>query len=234
MGLAVDLMDSRTLLNIFQVAIVILIPLGVYLAVTIGRRRDLQRHYALVSLAETLGLPYTSEDQTILPVFGGFPFPPTGNAARAYSVMRGTMAGAPMVLFDYDVTIGTPNNRDILRRTVAAFDVTATPLPVFFLESGYQEKFTRVLDKVFGAEAGIEFPEDAEFALRYRVVGADVDAVRGVLGPAVRSLLKQRDWKCRSTGRWLLLSWLRDRPTPAEDRAFIEAASEARSLMLAR
>jgi len=229
-----DLPNGRTLLIIFQVAVFILIPLGVYLAVTVGRRRDLQRHYAIVSIATELGLPYTSEDQTVLPLFGGIPFPPTGNAPRTYSVMRGTMAGAPMILFDYDVTVGTTNNRNILRRTVAAFDVTTTPLPVFFLESGYQEKFTRVLDKVFGAVAGIDVPDDPEFALRYRVLGADAEAVRRVLGPAVRSFLKQRDWKCRSTGRWLLMSWLKERPTPAEYRAFIEEASEGRSLLVGR
>lgn len=226
--------DSRTLLIAFQVAVAVLVPLGVYLAVTIGRRRDLERHFALIKLAEELGLPYTSEDQSVLSLFGGFPFPPHGNTPRTYSVMRGTMAGAPMVLFDYDVTIGSPNNRSTLRRTVAAFDVSASPVPEFFLEGGQDETVTRVLDTMLGATPSMDFPEDPDFALRYRVVGANADAVRRVLGPSIRAFLMRRDWKCRSTGRWLLFSWFRDRPTPIEYRAFIEAASEGRALILAQ
>lgn len=71
------------------------------------------------------------------------PSAPTGSFSRSYSVMRSTMDGTPLLLFDYDVTIGIANNRNVLRRTVAAFDVTATPLPQFALEGGRQDMRTR-------------------------------------------------------------------------------------------
>lgn len=221
-----ELPSGRTLLNIFQVSVVVLIPVGVFIAVKMGRRSDLKRHEALTGVAAQLGLTYTSEDNTLLREFGGFPFAPRGDLPRIYSLMRGVIPGGPAALFDYDVTIGSANNRTVLRRTVAAFDVGAGTFPEFYLEGGRQEKITRLLDKLFG-ENGIEFHDDPDFARAYNVYATDADAVRRALSGPVRAfLLKRPEWKCRSVGRWFLMSWMKDRPEPAGYAAFIKETSE--------
>ncbi len=43
----------------------------------------------------------------------------------------------------------------------------------------------------------------------------DHEKITRALEPVIRSFLQQRDWNCRSTSPWLLLSWRKDRPTPA-------------------
>jgi hypothetical protein len=174
---------------------------------------------------------FTPEDDALLNQFGGFAFFPHGDWPRATSVMRGTIRGSPVVLFDYHVTLGSSNNRNTVRLTVAAFDLASKPLPVFEAQGGRQDWVTRLLDKALGDKV-IDFPDDPDFTRGFHVAGDDAQAVRWLLGPGARSFLTQRtEWMLRSNGRWLLMCRLNKRPRPRDYRAFVEEASEGMLVM---
>jgi hypothetical protein len=196
-----------------------------FIAVIVGRRRESRRLSALARVAAELGMGFTPEDYALLNQFGGFAFFPHGDGKRVTSVMRGTLRGAPVVLFDYHVTTGSSNNRSTSRLTVAAFDLAPRPLPVFEAQGG-RDWATRLLDKATPHE-GIDFPDDPDFTRSFCVTGGDAQAVRWLFGPGVRWFLKQRaGWMLRSNGRWLLMCRLRKHPRPRDYRAFVEEASE--------
>jgi hypothetical protein len=137
------------------------------------------------------------------------------------SVMRGTIEGSPVVLFDEHVAVGMGKGRHTLRQTVAAFDVTAKPLPVFTVQGWQQNWLTKLLDTA--SDKSIEFPDDPEFTRGFRVVGDDAQAVRRLFGPDARSFVTQRTkWMFRSDGRWLLMCRIGKRPKPKEYLAFVK------------
>lgn len=196
----------------------------VVIAVKGGNKRDVQRQAALTEVAAQMGLSFTTADSGLLLQYGGYAFIQHADVPRAMNIMWGTR-DVPVVLFDYDVTTGSRNNRTLVRMTVAAFDASATPLPVFEAEGGRQDRYTRLVDKVLG-EKGIDFSDDPDFARAFVVTGADANAVQRVFSAdARRLLLRHSEWMCRSTGRWLLMCWIGKRPTPAEFPAFVEEAS---------
>ena len=206
-------------------ALVALAVLGVVIAVKVGKRRESRRQAALARVAAELGMEFTPEDGALLNQFGGFAFFPHGDWKRATSVMRGTIQGSPVALFDYHVTLGSHNNRSAVRLTVAAFDLASKPSPMFEAQGG-RDRVGRLLDKAL-ADKVIDFPDDPDFTRSFCVTGDDAQAVRRLLGPAARSFLKQRTgWMFRSSGRWLLMCRLRTHLKPGDYRAFVEEASE--------
>ena len=112
-----------------------------FIAVIVGRRRDARRQAALARVAAELGLGFTPEDNALLSQFGGYAFIPHRNWSQATSVMRGTIRGSPVALFDYYVTWGGEGSSDIrtVRLTVAAFDLGSRPLPVFEAQGGAKQ-----------------------------------------------------------------------------------------------
>lgn len=223
-----ELPQLSKLLSSWVIAALSALPVLIFvIAVVVGRRRDSRRQAALARVAAELGMGFTPEDHALLNQFGGYAFFPHGDWKRATSVMRGTVRGAPVVLFDYHVTTGSHNNRNTVRLTVAAFYLDSKPLPVFEAQGG-RDWVTRLLDKALAPDKMIDFPDDAEFARGFCVTGDDAQAVRRLLGPAARSFLKQRSgWMLRSNGRWLLMCQLRKHPEPGDYRAFVGEASEA-------
>lgn len=206
---------------------------GVAMAVMIARRRDARRLAALSQVAADLGLSFTASDNGVLRDLGGFAFYQTGSLPLATSVMRGRIHDTDIVLFDYDTTLGSSNNRQLTRFTVAGFDVRATPLPVFTTQGTPQNRFARLVDKYL-ANPGIVFPEDDRFSRSVHVGSADVEGVRRVLNADVREfLIRRKPWMCRSTGSWLLLAWFQERPTPAGYPDFVREACEGKRLMTA-
>lgn len=224
---------GRLLPLLIPAALIALAVLGVVIAVKVGKRRESRRQAALARIAAELGMGFTPEDAVLLSQFGGYAFFPHGDWKRATSVMRGTIRGSPVVLFDYHVTLGSHNNRNTVRLTVAAFDLAPKPLPVFEAQGG-RDLVTRLLDKAL-ADKVIDFPDDPDFTRSFCVTGDDAQAVRRVLGRGARSFLKQRraGWTFRSDGRWLLMCRLRKHPEPGDYSAFVEEASEAMLAMTA-
>jgi hypothetical protein len=223
-----ELPQIRELLSPWGIAALSALPVLIFvIAVIVGRRRDSRRQAALARVAAELGMGFTPEDYALLNQFGGFAFFPRGDWKRATSVMRGTVRGAPVVLFDYHVTTGSNENRSTTRLTVAAFDLAPKPLPVFEAQGG-RDWVTRLLDKALAPDKAIDFPDDPDFTRSFCVTGDDAQAVRWLLGRDVRSFLKQRtEWMFRSDGRWLLMCRLRKHPKPKDYRAFMVEASEA-------
>jgi hypothetical protein len=207
-------------------ALIALAALYLFVAVIVDKRRESRRRAALARVAAELGMGFTAEDNALLNQFGGFAFYPHGDWKRATSIMRGTLQGSPVVLFDYHVTLGSYNNRTPVQLTVAAFDLASKPLPVFEAQGGRQNRVTRLLDKVL-AEKVIDFPDDPDFTRGFLVVGDDAQTVRRLLNREARSFLARRtEWMFRSDGRWLLMCRLKHRPQPADYRAFVNEALE--------
>ncbi|HEY9285532.1 MAG TPA: hypothetical protein VIP46_18920 [Pyrinomonadaceae bacterium] len=223
-----ELPPISKLLSSWVIAALSALPVLIFIiAVVVGRRRDSRRQAALARVAAELGMGFTPEDHALLNQFGGYAFFPHGDWKRATSVMRGTVRGLPVALFDYHVTTGSSNNRNTSRLTVAAFDLAPKPLPVFEAQGG-RDWVTRLLDKTLAPDNVIDFPDDPDFTRSFCVTGDDAQAVRRLLGPGARSFLKQRaGWTFRSNGRWLLMCRLRQRPKPGDYRAFVEEASAA-------
>ncbi len=229
-----DLLQTSKPLPWWVLAALGALPVLIFvIAVIVGRRRESLRQAALARVAAELGMGLTPEDNALLSQFGGYAFYPHGDSKRATSVMRGTVRGSPVVLFDYHVTTGSSKNRNTTRLTVAAFDLASRPLPVFEAQGG-RDWVTRLLDKALGPDKVIDFPDDPDFTRSFCVTGDDAQAVRRLLGWNVRSFLKRRTgWMFRSDGRWLLMCRLRKQPKPGDYRAFVGEASEAMLAMTA-
>ena len=222
-----DLPETSRLLPLIPAALGALVVLIGVTAVIVGRRRDSRRQAALARVAAELGMGFTPVDNTLLGQFGGYAFIPHRNWSIATSVMRGTLRGSPVALFDYYVTWGGGgSDLQVVRLTVAAFDLASKPLPVFKAEGGQNNWVTRLLGKASGDKV-IDFPDDPDFTRYFHVTGDDAQAVRRLLSPDARSFLTQRtEWIFRSNGRWLLMCPGKKRPEPKEYRAFVEEASE--------
>ena len=202
----------------------------VVVAVKIGRWRDAKRYAALTGVAKQLGMHFTPHDISILSQWGGFALSPQGSFPQVTSVMRGTR-GAPVIVFDLAQSVGTDKSKSWMQRTIAAFDVSATPLPVFVGEGIGSSRFQRFLEKVLGGKA-IDFPDDAEFSRGYKVRGQNPDTIRRVFSADARAhLMRRGNWQFRSTGNWLLLASIGDRPKPEEFGAFLDEASDCVRLM---
>ncbi len=229
-----DLPETSRLLPLLSLAALsALMVLFVVIAVKVGRRRDSRRQAALARVAAELGMGFTPQDNALLNQFGGYAFYPHRKWSQATSVMRGTLRGSPVALFDYYVTWGGEGSSDIrtVRLTVAAFDLTSKPLPVFEAEGGQNNWVTRLLGKASGDKV-IDFPDDPDFTRGFSVTGDDAQAVRRLLSPDARSFLTQRtEWMFRSNGRWLLMCRGDKRPEPENYRAFVEEASEVMLVM---
>lgn len=222
---------SKYLPLLLFVSLSALAVLYVVIAVKVGKRRESRRQAALARVAAELGMGFTPEDYALLNQFSGITFSLPGKLTRATSVMRGTLRGSPVVLFDYHVTYDVGNNSNTLELTVAAFDLASKPLPLFEAE-GRQDWVTRLVNKAL-ADKVIDFPDDPDFTRYFHVTGDDAQAVRRLLGPDARSFLtRQRTgWIFRSNGRWLVMYRSHKRLKPEDYRAFAEEASEVMLLM---
>jgi hypothetical protein len=227
MGLA---QTGKLLPLLIPATVIALTVLGMVIAAIFGRRRESLRRAALASVAAELGMAFTPEDEALLTQFGGYAVFPTGAAPRATSVMRGTIEGSPVLLFDDNVAVGIGKGRHTLRQTVAGFDVADKPLPVFAAQGWQQNWLTKLLDTP--GDKVIDFPDDPEFTRRFRVVGDDAEAVRRLFGPDARSFLTPRtQWMFRSDGRWLLMCRIGKRPKPGEYRAFVKEVVDGMRVM---
>jgi hypothetical protein len=176
-----DLLQTSKPLPWWVLAALGALPVLIFvIAVIVGRRRESLRQAALARVAAELGMGLTPEDNALLSQFGGYAFYPHGDSKRATSVMRGTVRGSPVVLFDYHVTTGSSKNRNTTRLTVAAFDLASRPLPVFEAQGG-RDWVTRLLDKALGADKVIDFPDDPDFTRSFCVTGDE--APGGALAP---------------------------------------------------
>ena len=221
---------SKLLPLLIPASVITLTVLGLVIAKIVRKRRESRRRTSLASVAAELGMGFTPEDAALLQQFGGYAVFPHGGAPRATSVMRGAVAGTPVVLLDYHVTVGSGKGTNRLRQTVAGFDLAARPLPAFAAQGWQQNWLTRLADPF--SDRAIDFPDDPEFTRRFRVVGDDAGAVRLLFGPDLRSFLTQRtQWMFRSDGRWLLMCGIGERPTPGSYRQFLEQAAEGMLIM---
>jgi hypothetical protein len=217
----------RYLPVLLLVSLLAVMVLYVVIRVKIYRRREARRLVALARVAAELGMGFTPEERTILHQLGGITLaPPVEPTTRATSVMRGTVRGSPVVLFDYHVTYSVGNNRSSMELTIAAFDFTSAPIPVFDAE-GQQRWARRLINKAL-ADKVVDFPDDPDFKRYFNVTGNDAPAVRRLLSPEVRSFLKQHrsEWIFRSNGRCLVMYRSPKRLKPEDYGAFAEEASE--------
>jgi hypothetical protein len=222
---------DRTTKLLFFVSLIVLFAGYVVIAVKVGRRRESRRLVSLARVATELGMGFTPEDPALVNQFGGITFSLPAQSTRATSVMRGTIRGSSVVLFDYQIVMSVGNNSERLELTVAAFDFSSMPLPVFAAEGG-QGWTLRLINKVLPNKV-IDFPNDPNFNRTFNVTGDDPQAVRRLLGPDARSFLNQlrTEWIFHSNGRWLVMYRSNKRLKPEDYRAFAEEASETMQVM---
>jgi hypothetical protein len=88
--------------------------------------------------------------------------------------MRGSLAGRPAMLMDYQFTTGSGENQTTHRQTVALFPDAGRGLPDFELAP---ENIFHKIGAVFGYQ-DIDFESSEEFSKRYLLRGREEDRVR--------------------------------------------------------
>jgi hypothetical protein len=202
---------------------------------TVRNRGEMRRAQALAEPGARLGL-------TLLPD-AGLPddLPPfellnTGKNRRVSNVLRGSVSGTPVVVFDYDAYFDSAQTvfkslhyfKDLARSTVACVKGSWLSLPEFVMEPSlrreFQEQETQVLKQVEDAKLGaaakalmhlaeglIVEPPGWDFPDRpdvnYRVRGSDESAVRALFTTPVLDYFRDHhSLIVEGRGDWLLLT----------------------------
>ncbi len=100
-------------------------------------------------------------------------------------------------IFDYSYATGAGNSRHTVRQTVMGSHFPDYELPRFTL--GPEGLIARLFD---GAD--VDFDQDPEFSKRYLLKGDDVQPVKRLFSPYVRSMLmEKKNWVIESTGHYV-------------------------------
>lgn len=173
-----------------------LIPVGVALALYFSfykRRKEME------IFAASAGLPFEPEADRLPPLEGeGLPLFEQGRSRKYSNLVTFSGAGAERIyFFDYSYVTGEGGSRRTHRFTPACFEFLAPVFPRFELRP---ETF---LDKM-GEQPGfsdITVEEAPEFSRRYRLSGADKEAVLAFFGPqALRFLEEHPGWRVQAAG----------------------------------
>ena len=202
-------------------AVVIIVVVGMRMLLrTIRTRTESTRAQALAGPATRLGLVAVPDDQlTDLPPFELLNL---GSDRRASNVMRGSSAGASLVVFDYaffDATKkgerfrGLHYSQDLAGATVCCVKGSWLSLPEFVMEPALKPVFKQMeaaVDQQLGdgkmasavqalmhaAERMVEEAPGFEFTERpdvaYRIRGKDEPAVRALFTPRVLDYFRDR------------------------------------------
>lgn len=130
----------------------------------------------------------------------------------------------PARLFDYRYTTGSGDDKHRWIQTIAAFDLgDGASLPAFTMAP---ESFWHRIGERFGYP-DIDFEPYPEFSARYRLKGADEDAVRRLFRDALLGFFEHHQGlNVEGQGRWLVVYRPGRRVSPAELPAWRETAAE--------
>jgi hypothetical protein len=164
------------------VAIISLIVYGIVYAI----RAEKRRREAWAEQALRLGYTFQADDAGLVAGLSALELFSRGDSRKASNVLSGRGAGADVVLFDYSFTTGSGKSRATHLYTVCVQRSPALRLPHVVITP--EIRFVSRIVELFGGQ-DIDFPDDEEFSKKFVVKGEDVDAVRRLLVPPLRSNL---------------------------------------------
>jgi hypothetical protein len=212
--------------------IVVLIVLGA-LAMTGGILyfafvAEQKRSAALADVAVRIGLtfePKVAEER--LAALGPFHLFKRGHRRIGRNLMTGKVDAGPVILLDYQYTIGGGKNSHTYQQTVAIF-LEVAGLPEFTLAP---EHVWQKIGSLFGYQ-DINFETSEEFSKHYLLRGPDESAIRAAFGAEALGFFAQtRGWSVEAAASALAVYRGSKRVKPEEIQPFLaETAAVRRAL----
>ena len=221
-------MDPATLPIVFVAVAVTVGGAAIYFAVAYEKKR----RAALAQAALMLGFSYLDKvPDAILAGLGNFPLFRQGHSKSGRSLMEGKSGDAPVVLLEYQYTVGGGKNSHTYRQSVAIYRGAATGLPEFTLAP---EHVWHRVGALFGYQ-DIDFETSPEFSKHYLLRGADESAIRAAFGAEALGFFAQSPgWSVESFGGSLAVYRSAKRCKPEEIQPFLaETANVRRALVKA-
>jgi len=221
--------NSQTFMLYFWAVILSLI--GIFIVVAYFREK--RRREALEQAALELGFSYQKEgDPFAVSTSERIDLLGRGHSRKFSNLLRGSGAGAEMLVFDYKYTTGSGKNQSTRHQTVAAFRAH-DDLPSFTLT---RETFLHKLISAFGYQ-DIDLEAHPQFSARYLLRGKEEAAVRAFFHPGLVAFFESpeaHDYIVEGGGGWLLLYQDGRRSDASKLREFIEARTQYASGLLAQ
>ncbi|OGQ60376.1 MAG: hypothetical protein A3G92_03295 [Deltaproteobacteria bacterium RIFCSPLOWO2_12_FULL_38_8] len=182
------------------------------------RRKEKKRTEALSQWARSRGYSFLEQDSNMvgaqftryLELFN------CGRSIKFRNVIRATIEGKESQFFDYEYVTGSGKHSTTHCQTVAAFSLVSTMFPEFTLSP---ESFFHKIGSLVGYD-DIDFPEDEMFSKTCFLRAKDMNAVKNIFNPQVRSaLLLNKGWSIESGAHWLIVY-------KADDRINVEDFSD--------
>lgn len=144
------------------------------------------RRKEMSAVAGQLGLTFTEQGSPNIPNLDRFALFNQGREWRSCNIMRGTVEGVRVTVFDYRFTTGGIKSQTTCHQTVCAISDENLDLPRFELKP---EGFSHKLEDLFGYQ-DIDFPGNTEFSEYYVLRGLDEGALRTVFTSDVLSFFE--------------------------------------------
>jgi len=212
--------------------IVVLIGLGalamvggfIYFAYVAAQKRSA----ALADVAVRIGFtfePKVAEER--LAALGSFHLFKRGHRRIARNLLTGKADAGPVVLLDYQYTVGGGKDSHTYQQTVAVFQEVAG-LPEFTLAP---EQVWQKVGSLFGYQ-DIDFEASEEFSKHYLLRGPDESAIRAAFGAEALGFFGQaKGWSVEAAGGALAVYRGSKRVKPEEIQPFLaETAAVRRAL----
>jgi hypothetical protein len=192
-------------------------------------RAHQKRLEAMRAACTAMGFTYTerADPDELAAAIGELPLFSRGRGRKAWSVMRGSLAGRPAMLMDYEFTTGSGRNQTTHRQTVALFPDAGGGLPDFELAP---ENIFHKIGAVFGYQ-DIDFETSEEFSKRYLLRGREEDRVRAALSADALAFFAQNPgWTVQLRGGRVAAYRAGRRCRPEEAPSFLAEALRIASL----
>ncbi len=181
-----------------------------------------RRGVVLSDAAMRAGLAFAGEDESFVDEALSHLLLRWGNRKTIKHVLRGSIEGQMVVIFDYECTSSTGPSTRTCVQTVAAIAFTEKRAPEFSL---------RTVTEAYAQQdkgSGIHFESSEDFAKHYLLEGPDEPAIRELfqLG-LVQFLGGQPGWWIEGKGAWLVMCKGAKLVHPAQLQRFV---SEIRSI----
>lgn len=165
---------------------VIFVIFGV--SIVIAWLLERKRRGDLANLAVQLGLEFTLRGSAGVPGLNGLQLFKRGRNRAAYNIMKGSVEGVRVAVFDYRFVTGSGKSTTTHKQTVCAIFDERLDLPVFEMRP---EGFWQKLGALFGYQ-DIDFPENEVFSKKYVLRGQDEERIRATFTPDVLGFFETR------------------------------------------
>ena len=181
-----------------------------------------KRSKELAALALTMGFTFNPEGDDVLNQ-GLAPLRlfQWGHPGKPENVLRGSLGGLEVTLFDYSYTIGSGKGRRTFHQTACAFHLKDKSLPDFELRP---ENIFHKIGAVFGYQ-DIDFDNSPEFSKRYLLRTTSPDSVRVLFrSDSIQFFEREKGWSVEGGGSWFMVYQHNLRVKPENMRGFLETS----------